>query len=365
MSGINMKGGAAIALLSAMLFGLSTPLSKLMIGTVDPWLLAAMLYLASGCGLTLLRLAMRWRDGWQRSTAPREAPLQAADLPWLLAVIASGGVAAPVLLMFGLKVTPASNAALLLNLEGVFTLVLAWVVFRENVDRRLMVGAVALIAGACLLALPAGGNLAFGQASLAGVGLIAGACLCWAIDNNLTRKLSAADPMQITAAKGLVAGGVNLAIALGRGAHLPGPAALAGIGVIGFFCYGISLVLFVHALRHLGAARTGAYYATAPFIGAGIAILLLGESPTLFFLAAALLMALGLYLHLSEAHEHEHRHEALSHDHRHRHDAHHTHDHAPGDPAPDARGMHRHPHRHQSMTHRHRHFPDIHHQHQH
>ena len=363
MSGIDMKGGAAIALLSAMLFGLSTPLSKLMIGSVDPWLLAAMLYLASGCGLTLLRLATRWRN--RRSTGASEAPLQSADLPWLLAVIASGGVAAPVLLMFGLAVTPASNAALLLNLEGVFTLLLAWIVFRENVDRRLMIGAAALVAGACLLALPTGGNLALGETSLAGFGLIAGACLYWAIDNNLTRKLSAADPMQITAVKGLVAGGVNLAIALGRGAHLPGFTALAGIGVIGLFCYGISLVLFVHALRHLGAARTGAYYATAPFIGAGVAILFLGESPTLFFFVAAGLMALGLYLHLSEAHEHEHQHEALSHDHRHRHDAHHLHEHQPSDPALDARGMHRHAHRHQPLTHKHRHFPDIHHQHQH
>lgn len=363
MAAFDFRTGAPVALLSALLFGLSTPLAKLMIGMVDPWLLAAMLYLASGCGLSLLQILSRLRA--TGATIAREAPLRAGDLPWLLAVIASGGIAAPVLLMFGLSITPASSTALLLNLEGVFTMLLAWIVFHEGVDRRLAIGALSLIAGACLLALPATGGLALGQAPLAGFGLIAGACLCWAIDNNFTRKLAAADPMQIAAAKGLVAGGVNLAIAFGRGAQLPDLAAIGGISLIGLFCYGISLVLFVHALRHLGAARTGAYYATAPFIGATWAILFLGEAPTPLFFAAAALMALGLYLHLSEAHEHDHHHDALSHDHRHRHDEHHQHAHAPDDPGLDRRDMHSHPHRHQPLTHKHRHFPDIHHQHQH
>ncbi|HVJ32806.1 MAG TPA: DMT family transporter [Terriglobia bacterium] len=377
MSRFVVSAGPVTALLSAALFGLSTPLAKLMIGNVDPWLLAAILYLGSGIGLSVFYAMSQWRfrslsaGGAQTDTAAaavvpmREAPLRLTDLPWLLAVIASGGIAAPVLLMLGLNITPASSAALLLNLESVFTMLLAWLVFHEGVDRRLMMGAAALVAGAVLLAMPAEGGAAIFRTSLTGFCLIAGACLCWAVDNNFTRKLSAADPVQIAAAKGLVAGSVNLVLALAQHARLPDLTTVVTIGVIGLFCYGISLVLFVQALRQLGAARTGAYFAIAPFIGASCAFLLLGEPLTVLFMAAAVLMAIGLYLHLTEAHEHEHHHAVLRHDHRHRHDSHHQHPHQAGDPAVDAKGMHRHPHRHEALTHRHRHFPDIHHQHTH
>ncbi|HVJ44118.1 MAG TPA: DMT family transporter [Dongiaceae bacterium] len=371
MSRFIVRAGPITALLSAALFGLSTPLAKLMIGEVDPWLLAAMLYLGSGIGLAAFYAISHGgfgalaHGGTAVTPTARETPLRTADLPWLLAVIASGGIAAPVLLMFGLSITPASSAALLLNLESVFTMLLAWLVFHEGVDRRLALGAAALIAGAVLLAFPADGTTAVFQASLPGSLLIAGACLCWAIDNNFTRKLSAADPVQIAAVKGLAAGSVNLVLALMRHARLPDLPTLVAIGFIGLFCYGISLVLFVQSLRQLGAARTGAYFATAPFIGASCAFLLLGEPLTLLFAMAAALMALGLYLHLTEAHEHEHHHVPLDHDHRHRHDLHHQHQHQADDPAIDTQGMHRHAHRHDSLTHRHRHFPDIHHQHTH
>lgn len=283
--------------------------------------------------------------------------MRRADLPWLALVVLTGGIAGPVLLMLGLASTPASSASLLLNLEGLATMVIAWTVFRENVDRRILIGALAILAGAVVLSWQ-GGSSGFGW----GAFLIAGACLAWGIDNNLTRKLSAADPVQITIAKGLVAGGANLALALASGVRLPAPPTLAGAAVLGFFAYGVSLVLFVFALRYLGSARTGAYFSTAPFIGAALAVALLSEPVGLRLVAAAVLMGVGLYLHLIERHEHEHQHEAMEHEHRHVHDTHHQHAHAPDDPPGEP---HTHRHRHARLAHRHPHFPDLHHRHGH
>lgn len=272
-------------------------------------------------------------------------------------MILSGGAVAPVLLMVGLSTTPASTASLLLNLEGLATLAIAWLVFRENVDRLLLVGAPAILLGAVLLSWrggPAGGGL--------GTLAIAGACLAWAIDNNLTRKLSAADPVQIAMLKGLAAGSVNLILAIMLGADMPVPAAIAGAALVGFLGYGLSLVMFVLALRHLGAARTGAYFSTTPFIGASLAVAMFGEPLTGRLVLAGALMAIGLWLHLTEAHEHDHVHEALEHAHRHVHDLHHQHDHEPG-VAPNE--PHSHWHRHAPMVHAHAHYPDLHHRHPH
>src|SRR3546814_70066 len=192
---------------------------------------------------------------------------------------------------------------------------------------------------------------------------IASACLCWGIDNNLTRKLSSSDPEQIAMIKGLVAGAVNLLIGLlWRGDDLPATGPLLVTLLLGFLGYGISLVLFIYALRYLGSARTGAYFSTAPFIGAVVAIAIFGEAVSLQLGVAGLLMAIGLYLHLAERHEHEHRHEAVLHDHAHVHDPHHQHAHGPGDPAGEP---HAHAHRHVAMVHRHPHYPDLHHRHGH
>jgi drug/metabolite transporter (DMT)-like permease len=339
--------GIAYALISAALFGVSAPLAKLLLGAVSPWLLAGLLYLGSGLGLALVRLVRR----------SNEAGLSRHDLPWFGAAVLSGGVVGPVLLVFGLAQSSASGASLLLNLESVLTLVIAWVVFRENVDRRLLVGAAAIVAGAVLLSWPkdAAVGLSWGPV------LIAGACLAWAIDNNFTRKVSAADPMQIAMVKGLVAGIVNVAIALALGAPVPAAGAIAGAALLGFFSYGVSLTLFVLALRHLGTARTGAYYALAPFVGAGVAITFLGEPIGIAFIAGGLLMAIGLWLHLTESHLHEHTHEPLEHEHVHTHDLHHRHAHAPGTP-PEP---HVHVHRHARLIHRHPHYPDLHHRHSH
>lgn len=342
-----------MALASAALFGASTPLAKLLLGDgLDPWLLAGLLYLGSGLGLGLVHLT-RGALG----VPAAEAPLRRADLRWLALVVLSGGMIGPVLLMLGLATTAASSAALLLNVEGLATMAIAWVAFRENVDRRLLTGAAAILAGAVLLSWR-GGPSGLGLGALA----VIGACVAWGVDNNLTRKLSAADPVQITAIKGIVAGSVNLSLALVRGAHVPNPGVAAAAGVVGFFGYGVSLVLFVLALRYLGAARTGAYFSTAPFLGAALALALFREPVSAQLVGAAALMAFGVYLHLSEQHEHEHAHEAMEHEHRHVHDAHHQHAHGPGDPAGEP---HTHRHRHAPMRHKHPHYPDLHHRHGH
>jgi drug/metabolite transporter (DMT)-like permease len=345
------RTGILLALLSAALFGASTPLAKLLLGAVSPWMMAGLLYLGAGTGLAAIhafRAALR--------LPAAEAPLRRADMPWLGLVILSGGLGGPLLLMFGLAHTGAASASLLLNLEGLATMGIAWVVFRENVDRRLLLGAFAILAGAALLSWQ-------GRASLdLGAGLIAGACLCWGIDNNLTRKLSSADPVQIAMLKGLVAGAVNVALALGAGGHFPAPGLLAAAGLAGFLGYGVSLVLFVLALRHLGTARTGAYFSLAPFVGAAIAVAFLGEPLTFRLLISGALMGLGLWLHLTERHEHEHEHGELEHEHRHSHDEHHQHAH--GEDAPPGE-PHSHRHRHARLVHRHAHYPDLHHRHTH
>jgi|SRR6185437_650786 len=345
--------GAAFALTSAVLFGASTPFAKLLLGNgITPWLLAGLLYLGSGAGLSITLIARR-----ALGLGSSEASLKATDLPWLVLVVISGGVIGPLLLMVGLASTPASSASLLLNLEGLATMVIAWIVFRENVDRRLMFGAAAILSGALLLSWQSG-------PSGFGVGLfaIAGACLAWGIDNNLTRKLSAADPLQIALIKGLAAGTANLALALIAGAYLPPAREIAGAALIGFLGYGVSLVLFVLGLRHLGAARTGAYFSSAPFVGALLSIAIFNEPLTPRFISAGVLMAIGLYLHLAEVHQHEHTHEAMEHKHRHVHDAHHQHVHSPDDPPGEPHG---HWHRHEPLTHRHAHYPDLHHRHSH
>lgn len=345
--------GVPLALVSAALFGASTPLAKLLLGNgVSPWLLASLLYLGSGIGLAAYGLARRWTGA-----VSSEAPLRRADIPWLALVIVSGGVIGPLLLMIGLARTPASSAALLLNLEGLATMAIAWVVFRENVDRRLLLGAAAILAGAMILSW-SGGVEPIGWGAV----FIAGACLAWGIDNNLTRKLSGSDPVQIAAAKGLVAGTVNLILAFASGAVLPPGLPILGAGAVGLLGYGVSLVLFVLALRHLGSARTGAYFSTAPFIGAALAVAMFDEPVSLRLGIAAVLMGIGLWLHLAERHEHEHAHEALEHEHQHVHDAHHQHDHSAADPPGEP---HPHRHKHAPLMHSHPHYPDLHHRHDH
>jgi drug/metabolite transporter (DMT)-like permease len=333
--------------LSALLFGASTPFAKLLVGTVPPLALAGLLYLGSGIGLAAWFLVRR-----------TSLNLPARDLPWLGAAILAGGIVGPALLMHGLARTDGASASLLLNLEVVFTAVMAWVVFRENVDQRVFMGVLAIVAGGVVLSWEQMPH----ARSVTGPLLIAAACLAWALDNNLTRRVSGGDAVAIAALKGLLAGGANLGLALALGAHLPAPGAIALAGIVGLVGYGISLVLFIMALRDLGTARAGAYFSVAPFYGAALALPLLGERPGPAFWAAAALMGIGVWLHLTERHEHEHVHEPTTHAHEHSHDLHHRHEH---DAAWDGREPHSHVHEHGRLRHRHPHYPDLHHRHRH
>jgi drug/metabolite transporter (DMT)-like permease len=341
--------GVPLALASAVLFGAATPLSKLLLGSVDPWLLAGILYLGAGIGLAIVHYG---RGAMAIETS--EAPLRRSDIPWLAAVVLFGGMLGPVLLMFGLSMTSAASGSLLLNLEGLATMGIAWLVFRENVDRRLLLGAGAILAGAFVLPWQGAARLDIGGL------LIAGACLSWGIDNNLARRLSSADPMQMAMIKGLVAGSTNLVVALVLGASLPPIGLIAGGALVGFLAVGVSLVMFMLGLRHLGVARTGAYFSLAPFIGALISLVIFRDGFTIQLVIAGALMAVGLYLHLAERHEHEHQHEILEHEHSHVHDEHHQHHHSGPVTEP-----HSHWHRHETMSHKHPHYPDLHHRHGH
>lgn len=340
--------GVVAALGAALLFGAGTPFAKLLLSHTDPWLLAALLYLGSGAGLWLLRQVRR---------TPSVRP-SGHEWGWLAGATLAGGVIGPVLLMFGLASMPATGASLLLNAEGVLTAALAWFVFKENFDRRIALGMLSIVAGAVVLSWPRG------SAGYSGLGALAvvGACLAWAIDNNLTRKVSLSDASFIAMVKGLAAGSTNLLMAWWLGATWPSAPTLASAAVLGFLSYGASLVLFVVALRHLGTARTGAYFSVAPFFGALLGVLMLGEPVTPVLLAAGALMALGVWLHLTELHGHLHAHDADEHTHEHVHDTHHQHVHAEGTSVGEP---HTHRHVHVVISHSHGHFPDAHHRHSH
>jgi drug/metabolite transporter (DMT)-like permease len=347
------RAGVLQAMLAALLFGASVPLAKLLLGQVAPLVLAGLLYLGSGAGLGAwygIRCLRHTHDG---------AELGRTDLVWLAGAIAAGGIAGPILLMTGLAATPASAASLLLNLEGVLTALLAWFVFYEQYDRRIILGMLCIVIASGLLSWQPGD---IGMTAVRGPLCVAAACLCWAIDNNLTRKVAASDAVQIACLKGLVAGMVNLGLAWWLGLPLP-PAGNAAVAVLLGFCgYGVSLVLFVLALRHLGSARTGAYFSLAPFAGAALALLIFGNEAGFRFWVAAPLMAVGIWLHLSERHSHRHAHHAQDHAHRHRHDEHHQHVHSF---EWDGSEPHTHAHHHAPLEHAHPHMPDIHHQHRH
>jgi drug/metabolite transporter (DMT)-like permease len=348
-----VRQGIAYALASAVLFGISTPLAKSFLGDISPLLLAGLLYAGSGLGL-LLFLAGR---ALLAPTAVLALPKR-GEWPWLAGAIFLGGVAGPVALMYGLATTAASTTSLLLNLEAVFTALLAWFLFRENFDRRIALGIFAIVAGAAVLAWTPGDS---GRASV-GLVLIAAACLCWALDNNLTRKVSASDAVAIAALKGAVAGAVNLSLSFLLGQRLPSLEVTAGAAAIGLFGYGVSLVLFVLALRHLGSARAGAYFSVAPFFGAMLAVMMQGDPVTWRFLGAGGLMAAGVWLHLSERHDHVHEHRYREHTHTHVHDEHHRHTH---DFDWDGHEPHVHSHAHMPLVHAHAHYPDLHHRHPH
>jgi len=346
MSALRQPGVAA-AIGAALLFGAGTPLAKVLLAGVNPWLLAGLLYLGSGLGLALYRRLIH---------AP-VVHLPRVERLWFAGAILAGGIVGPLLLMIGLVGMPASGASLLLNAEGVFTALLAWFAFKENVDRRIALGMAVIVLGAAILSWP-------GEARFAGLWptlAVLGACLAWGIDNNLTRKISLNDATWIASVKGLVSGVVNLTLAFLLGAAMPAWPNVAGAMLVGLLAYGVSLTLFVLGLRHLGTARTGAYFSVAPFFGAVLAVLM-GEALTTPLLLAGALMALGTWLHLTERHQHTHVHDVIEHEHEHEHDPHHHH---PHDAPLSNEEKHSHRHRHDAQLHSHAHFPDTHHRHSH
>jgi drug/metabolite transporter (DMT)-like permease len=342
-----ISGGAARGLAAAALFGASTPVAKLLVPGTGPLLLAGLLYVGAGMGLLVA--------GGLRRTGT-EAPIQRVDLPVLALVVVAGGILGPVLLVLGLARLSGASAALLLNLEAPFTISLAVVMLGEHLARREALGAAVVIFGAGALTWAPGAL----EASPAGAACVALACAAWALDNNLSQRLSIRDPVAVARAKTLAAGAFNVALGLAVGERLPSPAHVAAALLTGALGYGLSIVLHLLAVRALGAARQAAYFATAPFIGAVVAVPLLHDRLPPSHVAAGALMALGIALIVGTRHAHAHLHEAEQHEHAHVHDEHHAHVHDGEVSEP-----HSHVHGHASLFHDHPHLPDAHHRHGH
>jgi drug/metabolite transporter (DMT)-like permease len=349
---------AAQALLAAALFGAGVPFVKLLVAEIDPVPMAAFLYLGSGAGGAAVLLGRRLGAGTDAHAS--HAPLARSDLPWLGGAALSGGVAAPIVLLAGLRSTPSATASLLLNFETAATALLAALLFHEAVGRRVWTAVSLVVAAGVFLSWKPEDTRGV---SIGALGIMA-ACALWGLDNNLTRKVSAKDPMAIVAIKGLTAGLFSLGLAFLVGVPIPTGRLVVVVMLLGFASYGLSIALFVQALRDLGAARTGALFGTAPFFGAALSFLLAPGVPGPAFLVSATLMVAGAVLLFGEAHAHEHQHPETVHDHRHSHDdGHHAHAHAPWEVEPG--GYHAHAHRHEATSHAHPHAPDLHHGHDH
>jgi drug/metabolite transporter (DMT)-like permease len=344
------------ALGAAILFGASAPLSKILLEDTEPIILAGLLYLGSGVSAVILRF---FRLASEKEV-PIEADLTSHDIPWLAGAVIAGGILAPILLLLGLQSTPAATASLLLNLESVATVVIASFIFSEAIGKRVWWAmAFITVAGIALsLDLTARWGLSLGALA------VISACFLWGLDNNLTRNVSAKDPLSIVAIKGLAAGSFSLLLGFILGNSLPSLSIIAQALLVGSFCYGVSITLFVLAMRSLGAARTGTLFATAPFVGAALSLVILREQPASLFFISLPLMILGVVLMLSESHAHSHPHELDEHDHCHSHpDIHHLHNH-------DSESLeealtHSHWHTHPTVVHVHAHTPDLHHRHPH
>ncbi|MGZ3772701.1 MAG: EamA family transporter [Pseudobdellovibrionaceae bacterium] len=340
------------ALMAAVLFGASTPFAKLLVGEIDPWVLAGILYFGSGLGLFVVLLIQNVRAKSNLKFPNKK------DFLWLLGSTVFGGILGPVFLMKGLGLTSASTSSLLLNIEGVFTSTIAWLIFKEHYDRRIILGMMTIVFGGVILSWSSDGGFALTPGAL----WVIGACLCWAIDNNMTRNISAHNAVLITTLKSLIAGLTNLVLALFLRRFFPTSTQLMFGMVLGFLGYGLSIVFFVLSLRAIGTSRTGAYFSAAPFVGAVLSLVLFKNEISLQLVLAGCFMTFGVWLHLTETHVHDHAHDELYHTHEHIHDEHHQHAHSSSDPAGE---KHTHPHQHEKLVHKHPHFPDIHHRHSH
>ena len=334
-------------LAAAALFGASTPASKVLLdGAMGPLTLAGLLYL--GAGLAMLPLARRG-GSWERRSDP-------GNVRRLAGAVLFGGILGPVLLLVGLRAAPSASVSLWLNFETTATAFLAWALFRENLDARTWTASFLVVGAGVFLASPEGFEIA-------PAGLLVGlACVCWGLDNNLTAVIDGYTPAQTTLVKGFIAGTFNLALGL----FLESPdltlASVVTALVVGALGYGVSITLYFRGAQQLGATRSQMLFSTAPFLGVGMAWLVLGEPILLVQGIGAGLMVVALGLLLATRHDHEHRHHALTHTHAHRHDdGHHEHSHS-GLP-PEA--WHTHEHAHDGQLHSHPHNPDLHHRHLH
>jgi drug/metabolite transporter (DMT)-like permease len=341
------------ALFAALLFGASAPLAKLLLGDVEPIPLAAFLYLGSGLGL----LGIKIFQYITRKGLFSEAQIKKSDLLWLAGAILAGGVAAPIMLLISLKNTPASTASLLLCFEGVATTLIAYLAFKESISRRAWWAIVLITFASILLSINLNAEWGF---SLGALGIIA-ACILWGMDNNFTRNISSKDPLIIVIIKGLGAGSFSLGLAMFLGIRIPGWETVLSAMFLGSLSYGLSIVLFIHAMRGLGAARTSALFGAAPISGMILSLILFQEMPSWLFLVAIPIMLMGTLLLVNEQHEHHHVHETTTHEHSHKHDDdHHQHCHDC-----DVTPKHSHPHQHDELAHKHHHLPDLNHRHVH
>jgi Permeases of the drug/metabolite transporter (DMT) superfamily len=343
------------AILAAILFGVSAPLSKVLLGNIEPVPLASFLYLGSGTGMLLFQLIQHFI--LKQDSA--EAPVSKKDISWLLGAVIFGGVLAPIILLTSLRITPASTASLLLNFEGVATTIIALIVFRENVGKRVGAAVGLITLSSIILSWDFSNQWGFSMGALG----VVSACVCWGIDNNLTRNISSKNPFIIVTIKGIGAGLFSLFLSFLLKSHMPDIKLILGAMILGFFSYGFSIVLFVFAMRSLGSARTSAFFGTAPFIGTILSLLLFRSTPGVPFIIAFPIIFSGTILLLKDKHEHEHLHEALKHEHKHSHnDGHHNHVH---ESISSSDITHSHAHTHESLVHTHPHTPDTHHRHIH
>ena len=340
--------------ISAACFGISPPLAKLLVADIPPVALAGLLYTGAFLGLSLYSLVGK---AWLTAPHEQKASLRGKDIPWLAAATLFGGIIAPISLMFGLSRTSGFSTSLLLNLEGVATAVIAVLFFKENAGKRLWWALVCMTTAGVFLAWDPNQ----GEFNLFGPLLILLSMLCWGIDNNVTRHISARDPIQIALIKGLFSGATSLLLAYLLGMRIPWNVNIILAILLGAVSYGVSLVFFIKALEGLGSFRTGLFFSLAPFIGAVTSLILLREWIGWVMFPAAGLMIAGLWLMIAERHQHLHTHEAVTHTHGHCHnDLHHNHDH---DDAPAK--AHIHEHAHCEECHAHSHWPDTHHRHGH
>jgi drug/metabolite transporter (DMT)-like permease len=348
----NVKFGAVFtAILAAALYGISSPISKLLLSEIPPTLMAALLYLGAGFGMLLLKFLRNVSRNVQI-----EAKITKKEWPYILGMI-SLDIAAPICLMLGLSLSNPANVSLLNNFEIVATSFLALLVFKEAVGKRMWLAILLITISSIALTLENMNSLTFSVGSV----FVLIACICWGFENNCTRMLSMKDPLQIVAIKGIGSGVGSLLISMVNKQFSTNLAFMVFTLILGFVAYGLSIYFYIKAQRHLGAARTSAYYATAPFIGVLVSWIIFREGITVQFLIALVIMLAGSYFAISEVHYHKHYHEEVTHEHKHNHvDGHHNHIHAP-----EFTGEHSHVHTHNAMEHDHTHTPDTHHHHTH